>query len=217
MQCKVTQKKSQCFFLVCPKVRSWALFFSVSTCSHIWAVDIVVYSLNIMEIQYTEQQYSAFETVCHIHNRSWDMSRKMRMTWKVVAFSFLPMQTFLFPELLHRIKICREELISKMLQKTSKVHLMCTHIKCNLQTWHLSPLLRRWHTFLYILDHWPPYSLCSQKMTECCSLSQINRPPVLTTILCLFQRTRDSVRNILRTWGCAPHLKYLTEHLTCFY
>lgn len=134
MQCKVTQKKSQCFFLVCPKVRSWALFFSVSTCSHIWAVDIVVYSLNIMEIQYTEQQYSAFETVCHIHNRSWDMSRKMRMTWKVVAFSFLPMQTFLFPELLHRIKICREELISKMLQKTSKVHLMCTHIKCNLQT-----------------------------------------------------------------------------------
>ena len=54
----------------------------------IQALDIIVYSLNVMKIQYTEQQYNALETVWYIQDRSSDVLRRMRMTWKVVPFLF---------------------------------------------------------------------------------------------------------------------------------
>lgn len=96
------------------------------------AIDIVVYFLNVMKIQYTEQQYNALETVQYIHNRSSAVLSRMRMNWKVVPPFFCSnnMQKFLlaFPELFHRIRIWRRKLISKVLQNFQN-HLMCTHIR----------------------------------------------------------------------------------------
>lgn len=73
---------------------------------------IVVYFLNVMKIQYTEQQYNALETVRYIHNRSSAVLTGMRMNRKVVAPSFFffyfqqHAETSLgFPELFHRITI----------------------------------------------------------------------------------------------------------------
>lgn len=51
-------------------------------------LDITVYSLNVMKIQYTEQQYNALEIVQYIHNRSYALLRRMRMNRKVVPFLF---------------------------------------------------------------------------------------------------------------------------------
>lgn len=83
-----------------------------------------MYFLNVMKIQYTEQQYNALETVRYIHNRSSAVLTGMRMNRKVLAPSFFfffisnNMQKLLsaFPELFHRITIWHRKLISKVLQ-----------------------------------------------------------------------------------------------------
>lgn len=92
-------------------------------------LDITVYSLNVMKIQYTEQQYNALEIVQYIHNRSYALLRRMTMNWKVVPFLFF------FSPPPNNMQICLDLLWPfqnshvrnpKLIQNFQS-HLMCTH------------------------------------------------------------------------------------------
>lgn len=93
-------------------------------------LDITVYSLNVMKIQYTEQQYNALEIVQYIHNRSYALLRRMTMNWKVVPFLF-----FFSSPPPNNMQICLDLLWPfqnshvrnpKLIQNFQS-HLMCTH------------------------------------------------------------------------------------------